>query len=215
MEYVHDRVATTATAFMGLTMECARCHDHKYDPLSQKEYYQMASFFNQVDDLGLTGDDGNAGPNLLIPSPKDKERLASLKKEISGKKQQLTLSERELAEQVDFISQLKKESYSLKKDADIYLPFDKIKNDKLDDHKEVSVAKGVEIVSGERENVVELDEEYEFMTVKNQGIFEQNQPFSGAIWINPKTQRTSQTIVGNSGPKGNVLAWVGFEFWIV
>lgn len=51
-EYVADRVNTVATAFMGLTLECARCHDHKYDPLSQKEYYQMFAFFNTIDERG-------------------------------------------------------------------------------------------------------------------------------------------------------------------
>ncbi len=49
-EYVADRTHTVATAFMGLTMECARCHDHKYDPILQREYYQMFAFFNSVDE---------------------------------------------------------------------------------------------------------------------------------------------------------------------
>ena len=53
VEYVADRAQTVATAFMGLTFECARCHDHKYDPISQKEYYQLFSFFNNIDEAGL------------------------------------------------------------------------------------------------------------------------------------------------------------------
>ncbi len=52
VEYVMDRTNTTAKAFMGLTMECARCHDHKYDPISQKEFYGMYSFFNQLNEKG-------------------------------------------------------------------------------------------------------------------------------------------------------------------
>ncbi|MEM7369654.1 MAG: DUF1553 domain-containing protein [Bacteroidota bacterium] len=52
VEYVVDRTHTAAAAFMGLTIECARCHDHKYDPISQKEYYQLFSFFNQVPERG-------------------------------------------------------------------------------------------------------------------------------------------------------------------
>ncbi len=50
VEAVADRVNTTATAFLGLTMGCAQCHDHKYDPLSQREYYQLFAFFNSVDE---------------------------------------------------------------------------------------------------------------------------------------------------------------------
>ncbi len=52
-EYVSDRVHTYGTAFLGLTMECSKCHDHKYDPISQREYYSMASMFGQIDECGL------------------------------------------------------------------------------------------------------------------------------------------------------------------
>ena len=51
-EYVADRTNTFGTAFLGLTVECARCHDHKYDPISQKEYFQLFSFFNNVNEAG-------------------------------------------------------------------------------------------------------------------------------------------------------------------
>ena len=53
VEYVADRNHTFATAFLGLTLECARCHDHKYDPISQREYYQLFAFFNTIDEAGL------------------------------------------------------------------------------------------------------------------------------------------------------------------
>ena len=52
-DQVFDRVKTTATAVMGLTLECARCHDHKYDPFSAREYFQFAAFLNNIDELGL------------------------------------------------------------------------------------------------------------------------------------------------------------------
>lgn len=52
-EYVTDRTNTFGTAFLGLTFECAKCHDHKYDPISQKEYFQLYGYFNSVDEKGL------------------------------------------------------------------------------------------------------------------------------------------------------------------
>ncbi|HSH93601.1 MAG TPA: DUF1553 domain-containing protein [Roseimicrobium sp.] len=52
-EYVADRVHTMGTAFLSLTLECARCHDHKYDPISQKDYYSLSAFFNNIDESGL------------------------------------------------------------------------------------------------------------------------------------------------------------------
>jgi hypothetical protein len=63
VEYVADRTQTFGTAFLGLTMECARCHDHKYDPVSQKDYYQLFSFFNNVPENGLIE------PYGAIPEP--------------------------------------------------------------------------------------------------------------------------------------------------
>lgn len=64
-EYVIDRLNTTSTVWMGLTVGCARCHDHKFDPISQKEFYQLSAFFNQVKERGLNGFD----PMQKIASP--------------------------------------------------------------------------------------------------------------------------------------------------
>ena len=67
-EYVADRVDTTANVFMGLTLGCARCHDHKYDPISQKDYYRFFAFFNTIAEKGLDGKNGNAAPILEMPT---------------------------------------------------------------------------------------------------------------------------------------------------
>ena len=53
VEYVSDRTNTFGTAFMGLTVKCARCHSHKYDPITHEEYYRLFSFFNSIDESGL------------------------------------------------------------------------------------------------------------------------------------------------------------------
>ena len=53
IEYVADRVHTFGTAFLGLTMECTRCHDHKYDPITQRDYFSLSAFFNNIDEAGL------------------------------------------------------------------------------------------------------------------------------------------------------------------
>jgi uncharacterized protein DUF1553/uncharacterized protein DUF1549/concanavalin A-like lectin/glucanase superfamily protein/cytochrome c len=68
-EYVIDRVETTATSFLGMTMGCARCHDHKYDPISQREFYRFYAFFNTIPEKGLDGRRGNAEPVIQIPTP--------------------------------------------------------------------------------------------------------------------------------------------------
>jgi hypothetical protein len=77
-EYVIDRVETTATTWLGLTMGCARCHSHKYDPISQKEFYQFYAFFNSVPEVGLDGRTGNAAPMLSLPTDEQKAEQGRL-----------------------------------------------------------------------------------------------------------------------------------------
>ncbi len=82
-EYVVDRVETTATVWMALTMGCSRCHDHKYDPLRQKDFYRFFAFFNTIGEKGLDGRAGNAEPMLPLPSPEQKLREEELRKEMA------------------------------------------------------------------------------------------------------------------------------------
>ncbi len=71
VEYVADRANTVGTAFLGLTLECARCHDHKYDPISQKEYFETFSFFNNVKEAGqISWNNAMPGPTLLLTDEK-------------------------------------------------------------------------------------------------------------------------------------------------
>ncbi len=77
VENAVDRVETTATVFLGLTMGCGRCHDHKFDPISQREFYQFFAFFNSVNEKGVyTEQRGNVPPLVRLPTPQDEARLA-------------------------------------------------------------------------------------------------------------------------------------------
>ena len=87
-EYVADRVETTSVVWMGMTTGCAKCHDHKYDPIRQKDYYQMAAFFNTIPEKGLDGRKGNAEPMMLLPGH-EKQLLDELGKAIPAKEKLL------------------------------------------------------------------------------------------------------------------------------
>ncbi|HEU0123068.1 MAG TPA: DUF1553 domain-containing protein [Bryobacteraceae bacterium] len=76
VEYVADRVETTSTVWLGLTMGCTRCHDHKYDPLRQKDFYSMFAFFNNVPERGLVYNFGNDEPMIKAPTPEMAAKLA-------------------------------------------------------------------------------------------------------------------------------------------
>ena len=89
VEYVVDRVEATSNAFMGLTMGCARCHSHKFDPITHKEFYEFFAFFNTVPEFGLDGRTGNAAPVLPLPTPEQQARLDELNASIAAREEAL------------------------------------------------------------------------------------------------------------------------------
>lgn len=78
VEYVADRVDTTCTVWLGLTMGCARCHDHKYDPLSQKDFYRFFAFFNNIPEDGRALKEGNSPPYIQAPTADMQHELERL-----------------------------------------------------------------------------------------------------------------------------------------
>ena len=84
VEYVADRVHTTATIVMGVSLGCARCHDHKFDPFTQREYYQFFAFFNNLNEQGEAGRVGNAEPTIKAPTLDQSARQQSIARQISA-----------------------------------------------------------------------------------------------------------------------------------
>jgi hypothetical protein len=82
-EYVIDRVGMFGKAFLGLTVECARCHDHKYDPIAQKEFYQLSAFFNNNNETGIIPYNGEASPTVMMPTPDVEKKLNFIKTKIA------------------------------------------------------------------------------------------------------------------------------------
>ncbi|MBS1824626.1 MAG: DUF1553 domain-containing protein [Acidobacteria bacterium] len=92
-EYIMDRVETTSVVWMGMTMGCARCHDHKYDPISQRDFYRFFAFFHNVDEKGLDGREGNAKPMLPLPDALQESRLKELDTAIKAREAQMPQKE--------------------------------------------------------------------------------------------------------------------------
>ncbi len=84
-----DRTTTAIEVWMGMTAGCAVCHDHKFDPLSTKEYYSLYSFFHSAADPALDGNKINTPPVLKVPRPGDEEQLAALDKKITQADQRI------------------------------------------------------------------------------------------------------------------------------
>ena len=105
IENIIDRVDTTGATWMGLTLGCARCHDHKYDPISQKEFFQLFAFFNNVEETGVirgasNRSGGNPDPSIKVPNAQQQLRLTELKAAITAAELRVKEQEKKLPELV-------------------------------------------------------------------------------------------------------------------
>jgi hypothetical protein len=92
VEYVVDRLETTSTVFLGVTLGCARCHNHKYDPFTQKEFYQFFAYFNNVPENGRAMKYGNSPPLMKAPTAAQRVALAELDARIADQRKKIDTS---------------------------------------------------------------------------------------------------------------------------
>ncbi|MBM1104617.1 DUF1553 domain-containing protein [Aurantibacter crassamenti] len=216
LNYVWDRAETVGTALMGLTVACARCHDHKFDPISQKDYFQLTAFFNNVKELGMTGDDGNYGPLMSLPDETTETKLNKIKKSIAQKESELKLTKKELQDLDSFIAQIP--SNITEKELIDHYPLDKISkngsNFIVDNNAKVTASKSPEIIKGKRGNAFVFNGEYDEVYLRNSPNFELNDKFSGALWLNTTKREKGKTqqLIGTSGQKNNF--WSGWDLYL-
>ena len=216
VENVLDRANTTAKAFLGLTLECARCHDHKYDPLSQKEYYQFSAFFNSVDELGMISNDGNVAPTMpLFREEETAEQVAYLQHLIEEQEQE----QRQYAQQT--IAQQTEEKIAIAPDflqqgLVAHYPLDEQNEEKTPNaanpSQQASVNGDVEIVPGQRGKAFRFNSEYESLDLPDVGNFERTEPFSIGAWVYPETREDYAVVLGNAGGKNS--HWRGYELFL-
>ena len=218
--YVFDRVETTATAFLGLTIQCARCHDHKFDPIQQREYYELAAFYNNVRELGMTGDDGNYGPLMLLPTSEDEVRLADLDRRISDAQQALEAIRAAARAEFEAAGRLDAPAVSIPKGA--RFPLETASQDAdgdswlLDENSDATTAIRPELIDAVDGRGVLVTNEYGYLSLQGVGHFDVADTFSAALWIRPDqalgdvNPAALRTILGTAGQKNQ--RWCGWEF---
>lgn len=166
--YAKDRVDTTGTVWMGLTIGCATCHDHKFDPLSQKEFYQMAAFFRNTTQKPMDGNIPDTPPIIVVPAPADRERW-----EVVAQEEKALRSQREAYRK----TALETAASSLKEPFENYKPAYALKPpSKLP---QGVTASGAELQFGKQANLP--------VKAKNTDL-DSAKPFTISAWVNiPKT----------------------------
>jgi hypothetical protein len=186
VEYVVDRVETTSRAWMAMTMGCARCHNHKYDPISQREFYQFYAFFNNVAEEGLDGKTGNAKPILRLPTPEQKSRLDDLTAAIQVREDRLSEKSLESLKQTWMRSLDSKPADEPRRGLVAHYGFD---GSLLDGsgayHHGRRIAGDPGFVPGRVGKALSMDGQTE-VSFGNAGAFDRTDPFTISVWLRPE-----------------------------
>ncbi len=194
-EYVIDRTNTFGDAFMGLSVGCAKCHDHKYDPISQKNYYQLYSFFNNVKEAGqISWDDALPTPTLMLPTKEQQKVAAFINNKLINELSNLSLAK--TLGNADFEKWISSNTYIQlamqeipKVGLQAKFSFDKsgLKNEINPKQVSYTVLDGrlrepENIVAGKIGKGIKLNGDA-WLELDQVGIFGKNDPFTIGVWI--------------------------------
>jgi hypothetical protein len=194
VEYVADRVQTTGTAFLAMTMQCARCHDHKYDPISEKEYYEFAAFFDNINDTGQIPNSGAAGPTLLLPDEETDELIGYLQNRISDTETELNRIKQNQTESFERWIQttdLRQEFETQNNALYAYLSLDSIQGDSAvvvqgrDSVLTAWITGSLKEAEGVNGGAIEFRHGNALNLPRDFARFERTDPFSMSFWIVP------------------------------
>src|SRR5262245_39366138 len=202
--YVVDRVTTVGTAVLGLTFECSRCHDHKYDPIRQKDFYQLFAFFQNIDESGQTSYFTSATPvpTLLLSTDEQDAKLIELRVLADLAERNFKQARTRVWLKDDFAK------WVLDKPKNLPVPglvasysFDELKDNKIvnaaDPKTPGNAHEGPKLVPGKVGKAVELSGENGF-AFPNVGHFSRTDPFTLSLWIKTPTHAPRAVVLHHS-----------------
>jgi len=222
VEYVVDRVKTTSNVWLGMTFECAQCHDHMYDPFSQHEYYQMFAFFNNNADPGMQTRRGNQAPVVEIMTPEREKQLADSEKVLQEARGKLNARRQQSLD--PFKNWFAQCSKDIKTNPGIlepeglvgFFPFDRVdlENNKSDHgvpEATPSILRDspVKVANAKFKSAIRI-EKNAYAEVPNFGDFEHNQAFSLSAWVKPSNNQLSGAVIGKMDESNKFR---GYDLW--
>jgi cytochrome c553 len=217
--YARDRTETTAAVWMGLTAGCAVCHNHKFDPLSQKEFYELAAFFNNTTQAAMDGNIHDTPPILPVPRPEDRPRFAVLEKELPVAK--AAVDARRKAAKPDFEAWVRQADMAavakaLPQDTPLVdLPLadgqgGKTRARLVGKESDLPLAESVTWQAGPNGAAAALLDG-KAAEITSAGDFEHDQPFSATFWIRPPANDSSYAVVARMDEGQSHRGW---DVWV-
>ncbi len=212
--YAADRVQTFGWVYLGLTTNCCQCHDHKFDPLSTRDYYSLAAYFRNTTQGAL---DGNAkdgkGPVIRIYSDEDRERISKLNEQLADASSKMKQRKKEGRADFDkWVSEMDADSVAIPTDSlTLSLPLSEGQGSEL--RATVGITepvKGPAKLKWEADGVAGAAPQLNSkttITIGDHGDFEMDREFSVAFWVRNKTTRGSTAIVARMDEENKDRGW--------
>jgi hypothetical protein len=189
--YTRDRVETTSQVWMGLTAGCAVCHDHKFDPLSQREFYEMAAFFNNTTQNAMDGNIKDTPPVVVVPLEEDRARWAELAPQIEAANKLVADRRRDARSEFDaWLAEAKPEDVAIElptSDLELHVPLDDggstVRYELRGEQKEGRLPATVEWRPGKLSANAAYLNQGEILTIPKAGDFDTDEAFSYAAWV--------------------------------
>ncbi len=217
--YTRDRTETTATVWLGLTAGCAVCHDHKFDPLSQREFYELSAFFNNTTQAAKDGNVSDTPPILVVPHPDDQPRHAELEPLLADTKK--IVSDRRRHGRDDFnawlrtITPLALEGLLPHGTPLVDVPFTEGSGASatvslVGEPREVPLTASTTWVEGPRGKPAALLDG-RAIELPDAGAFEYDQPFTVSMWTRVPANDSSYALVSRMNPDAHHRGW---DVWV-
>ena len=217
--YAQDRTETTAAVWLGLTAGCAVCHDHKFDPLTMKDFYSLSAFFNNTTQPVKDGNVPDTPPVIVVPQMTDRGRWTELQRRIPELEAEMSVLQKAAIEQIreDPVSTVEiAESTRSETPLLLHAPL----TPTSDNATEVLVDGSLLPVTGRgplkwqdgytRPKSLEASKDG-LLAVGGIGNFSLNQPFTASAWVYPRRRNISGVIVGRNDPDQDQRGW---DLWM-
>jgi hypothetical protein len=220
--YTLDRTETTSLVWLGLTAGCSACHDHKFDPLSQAEFYQLAAFFNNTTQPAMDGNVQNTPPVIAVPLASDRDRYAELQEQLQSGQQQLAgLREAALPRFHPWLAQAADELHQLQ-------PADGLQHQLLEAPLSGHLERGLPAAAGSRlvwgefsgEAIYRpghiaaqawVNQEAVTPVLPTAGDFDVDQPFSVSLWLQLASPGQSGAVLARMDEENSFRGW---DVWL-